>query len=158
MPPAKKVTETDPNDDATQTPEMAPAVAQAPSASQELTSALRDVLGEVRQKKVTVAQYKARTPFNPNGERKKGRALRCVMYQNGTRLNPMMLKPEEIVLLNQLKPGKFVSGLVRVVERDNGSDTELHILYDNKTREQQMALKDAARNLVDILTQCVNGQ
>jgi hypothetical protein len=134
------------------TPNPEPTVNDAVAA---IAAAFQQTLATVAPKKVTMAQLRPKTPFNP--EAKTGRKLVRATYQNGTKLNPTFLTDREIALVNQLKPGKFVGGLVRVVERDHGPDKEIHILYENKTAEQRIALKDQARNFTDILTQCVEG-
>lgn len=80
-----------------------------------------------------------KTPFNPKGIR--NRKLKYKVFQNGIPENVKLLTDEEIALLAQLKPGRYVENLVTVLEGvDGDAETVFHINYKNKTADQRMAL------------------
>lgn len=74
------------------------------------------------------------SPFNPEGKRSRT-PLRGSIFQHGMMVNPMMLTEEEIVLANQLKPGRYVNRTVEVSRTSNG---DLNITWPNKRIDQRM--------------------
>lgn len=132
-------------------PEIQPA-AQSTNVT-ELAKAIVTAVSETAPKrKVSVADLKRRSVFNKEGKSKKERRLDRQMYQNGAPLLPSRLNNEEISLLNQLKPGKFINDLIEVKQLDNG---KVHIFYNNK-REHFLTLKTEVRNFVELLRRCVS--
>lgn len=107
------------------------------------------VLADSQPRRVLLANHKPTSSFNPLGKRK--RVLKRKMYQNGFPLNVNILTDEEISLLNQIKPGRYIKGLVSVFQTYKGSDTLVNIVYVNKTVDQRFALKDEFRNLGEML-------
>lgn len=120
--------------------------------TQSFATAVRSVIDAVKPPKVSIADFKPVTAFNPTGARR--RRLKRTVYQNGARMNPALLTDKEIALLDKVKPGRYCEGLVTVHEVQRGGNTEVHLAYANKTLEDRMALKNVARNLQDMLEQC----
>lgn len=80
------------------------------------------------------------------------RAMPCVLYQNGMRLDEAMLTNEQIDLLKGLKPGKFLNRLVTVHRDMSHSEMPWHITYPCKTPEQRITLANAIRgDFTDLL-------
>jgi hypothetical protein len=134
-------------------------VAADPATRSDIVSIVQTMQKMVPPRKVTYAEYKPRTPFNPSGNRNR-RAPSRVVYQNGGRVNPRMLFDEEIKLLDQLRPGRYLDKLVTVreVEGTEGAPNELHIEYAYRTPDQRLALATRVRSLVAMLRQIVNEQ
>lgn len=136
-------------------PETQPADPTMNVSTSQLADAIVSAVRETQPpRKITFAERKARSPFNPSGNKK--RVLSRVMYQNGTRLMVNRLHDEEISLLNQLKPGKFVNGLVTVVEKDKGAEQEIHIFYKSALPDDRMALKGEVKDFKEMLRRCVS--
>lgn len=132
-------------------------VAQEDAISRLATSVQRfvDVQNEDRPiKKVPWSRYKPKSVFNPTGDKKRKLTRRC--YQNNHRLFIPNLYDEEISLLNQVEPGTYIDGLVTIVERQNGENLDLHILYRNATQAQRMENLTYWRNLGELLKRCLN--
>lgn len=118
---------------------------------------LKDLVGAVKSlaeaqqstfKKIPVHLAKARTPWNPSGERRTVKLKPTAVYQNGARLNPVMLSDEEITLLNQVKPGRYNKNKWEVVRR---RDKSIDIRFANKSIEQRMEMKGEAVTLTGML-------
>jgi hypothetical protein len=86
-------------------------------------------------RKVSFAEHAANKKLkNPKHK------LQRPMFQNGWLLDAEALSNQEIDLLNAVGPGRYIDGLVEVVEKDKGSNRELHINYASKTIDQRMQL------------------
>jgi hypothetical protein len=120
-------------------------------ALKDLTSAVK-TLAETQAlgKKTPLHQVKVVTPWDPTGVRKQpAKRLKApAVFQNGARLNPIMLSNEEMDLINQLKPGRYAKRRIEVVRR---RDKSIDIRYPNRTIEQRLELKGVARNLTELL-------
>jgi hypothetical protein len=120
------------------------------------TGTLRDLIGSMKdlaestrkERKISVAEASKATPWNPSGKPRTVKLKPPAVYQNGARLNPVMLSDEEVTLLNQLKPGVFNHKKWVVRKR---RDKSLDIQYPNKTIEARMELKGEAGNLSGML-------
>lgn len=107
---------------------------------------------------IPLSKAKFQTPFNPSGERYTEELSRST-YLNGRRLTEMLLSPQEVALLNQLKPGKYHQNQWVVIESDSNSEgSALYLYVPDKTQEQRIALKGAARNFVHLLEQILDEQ
>jgi superfamily II DNA or RNA helicase len=104
-------------------------------------------------RKVPFANHKPRSSFNPTGNKRRKLSRRC--YQNGYPMNIVLLHDREIALLNDLKAGKYLNGLVTVRVNDRGVDTTLDILYKNKTPDDKMNLKNEFRSLTEFLERAI---
>lgn len=113
--------------------------APAPTAQTDLTQALITAIESTRpQVKKTVRTRKANTPWTPKDGSPKLKMKRKY-YQHGIPFVPERTTNETIELLNQLKPGTFLNGYVRVVKRrDKGIDID----YNIKTHAQQRRLSN----------------
>ena len=65
--------------------------------------------------------------------------LKRVMYQHGVEMDPTTLLPEEILLLNQIKPGVYCEGVVRVIRR---KDRSYDIDYPVRTSSQRLKVNN----------------
>jgi len=135
--------------------ETAPGVTnnQLAEAIMQLAKSQQAMVDSQPVKRVPWSKFKTRSPFNPTGNRKRKLSRRC--YQNGYPMDVRKLFDEEIALLNQLRPGKYFSGLVTVYEVTTGGNVDLHIHYLNKSFDQRLALKSEFKNLREMLRGCV---
>lgn len=106
-------------------------------------------------KKIPFAKFKTKSPFNPTG--RKGRKLTRRVYQNYHRVDVKKLHDEEIALLNQIKPGRYLNGVLTIREVMNGADTDLHFLYDNKSQDQKFTvMREFRGHFTEMLKRCIN--
>lgn len=120
----------------------------------QLAGAIQTLADSQPVKRVPWAKFKTRSPFNPTGNKR--RKLTRRIYQNGY---PVMIKKlfdEEIAMLNKLESGRYMEGLVTVVQVQTGGNTDLHIVYNNKSFDQRLALKSNFRNLREMLSICLD--
>ena len=132
----------------------APTQGQLAQSQIDLANAIRTLADSQPVKRVPFAKFKTRSPFNPTGNKKRKLTRRC--YQNGF---PMMIKKlfdEEIDMLNKISAGKYMDGLVTIIIAQNGGNSDLHIVYDNKSFDQRLALKSHFRNLREMLSICLD--
>lgn len=118
-----------------------------------LAQTMKQLVDNQPIKKVPWARFKTKSSFNATGKRRRILERRC--YQNGKRMFIPNLFDEEISLLNQVKPGKYIKGMVTIVEQQNGSNTDLHIIYANATETQRFANMQEWRSLTELLKRCV---
>src|SRR5690606_13275297 len=88
-------------------PDMAKQETVSTDTLAELTGAIKALADQGRRKQVPVHQYTPQTPWNPSGTKRRVKLKHPAVFQNGARLNPMMLSDEEIELLNRLRPGVY---------------------------------------------------
>ena len=88
--------------------------------------------------KKTPFNRKRQGPFETKDGTPKPR-LKRVMYQHGVEMNPGTLFPEEIELLNKVKPGVYCNGLVRVLRR---KDRSYDIDYPIRTAAQRLKVSN----------------
>lgn len=145
-------------------PDLRPAAPQAVSAgTADLLAQATIQLGQAIQamndsgpiKKVPFSKFKTKSPFNPTGNKK--RKLTRRVYQNHYRVDVKKLHDEEIALLNILKPGRYLNGVLTVREIQNGQETDLHLLYDNKSTDQKFTvMREFRGHFTEMLKRCVN--
>ena len=121
--------------------------------SGQLAQVIQTLVDSQPVKRVPFAKRKVRSPFNPTGNRKRKLTRRC--YQNGFGMDVKKLFDEEISLLNQLEPGRYLNNMVTVNVVENGGNTDLHIQYKNKTPDDKLALSAEFRSLREMLKRCV---
>ena len=119
----------------------------------DLSNALANALAAIRPKeKATPASRKANTPWLPkNGEPRA--KLKRKMYHHGLPIAARLFN-EEIELLNQIKPGLYCNGWVKVVRRkDKGIDVD----YKVKTASQRLKLVNefGIRNFKELLERII---
>lgn len=80
--------------------------------------------------------------------------LKRAWYQHGLEIDPVKLYSEEIELFNQVKPGRYVGGLVVVTKRrDRGYD----ISWPVRTAAQRLrVINEAGATLPLILQRCID--
>jgi hypothetical protein len=132
----------------------APTQGQLAQSQVDLAHAIRTLADSQPVKRVPWAKFKTRSPFNPTGNKKRKLTRRC--YQNGFPMNIKKLHDEEIVMLNKVVPGRYMNGLVTLIQVQNGGNTDLHIVYENKSFDQRLALKSEFRNLKEMLSICLD--
>jgi hypothetical protein len=120
--------------------------------------ALKEATGN-EAKQISLAAYRAKTPFNPTGDRTRPKLTRRT-FQNGARLREHFLTNEEIDLLNKIKAGEYGSTVrVRVIEtNDDGANPTVEIQYRNKTTDDRMAFKGEFHTFGDLLRAIVKQQ
>jgi len=109
----------------------------------------QEALANSQVRKIPYANHKPRSSFNPTGKKKRKLSRKC--YQNSYMMNINLLHDREIELLNQLKAGKYLNGLVTVRVEDKGEESSVNIIYRNKSVDERMALKSEFRNLTEFL-------
>lgn len=119
-----------------------------------LAGAIQTLADSQPVKRVPWAKFKTRSPFNPTGNKK--RKLLRRIYQNGYPVNIKKLFDEEIAMFNKIEPGRYMDGLVTIVQVQTGGNTDLHVVYANKSFDQRLALKSNFRNLREMLSICLD--
>lgn len=121
----------------------------------DLIKGLLDELKASRpERKKTAAERKPKTPWTPKDGSPKLK-LRRKVYQHGLLIDPDMETNETIELLNQIKPGRYLDGWVKVVRRrDRGIDID----YPIKTAAQRLRLVNqfGIRNFNELLQRCID--
>lgn len=76
------------------------------------------------------------------------------MQHGGIELNPLNYCNETLELLNKVKPGVYVNGLVRVTKR---KDRSYDITWPVRTNAQRLKVLEAAQanSFEDILRRCI---
>lgn len=112
----------------------------APSvAVSDLAQALIQAINATKPpEKKTPFNRKRQGPFETKDGSPKPK-LKRVMYQHGVEMNPGTLFPEEIELLNKVKPGTYCEGHVRVIRR---KDRSYDIDYPIRTAAQRLKVNN----------------
>lgn len=119
----------------------------------ELAQALVQAIESTRPQKKHAFNRKVGTPWSPKDGSPKLR-LKRKMYQHGLPIDEEITSNEEIELLNKLRPGIYLKGVVKVNRRkDRGLDVD----YPIKTASQRLKLVNefGIRNLTELLTRCI---
>jgi hypothetical protein len=137
----------------TATPATDPIEAPATTTA-ELVSALKAL---APKRKVTIGELKVKTPFNQTGKR---RSFKVPVFTNGYEEDIDTTKDDELKLYEQLKPGKYIDGLVTVEFREvrgEGGERrkELLISYPDATKNDRMNTQREWRERADMLRKCI---
>lgn len=120
----------------------------------ELAQALIQAIELTRpEQKKNAFNRKVGTPWTPKDGTPKPK-LKRKMFQHGLPIDEDISSSKEIDLMNQLRPGVFMGGLVKVNRRkDRGLDLDYHI----KTASQRLKLINqfGIRNLEELLSRCI---
>lgn len=112
-------------------------VEEKQSATTELAQALVEAINITKpQAKKTISTRAKQTPWTPKDGSPKLKLKRKV-YQHGILVDPNKSSNEEIALMNQLKPGSYGDGRIRVIRR---KDRGLDIDYSIRTNSQRLKL------------------
>lgn len=106
------------------------------------------------KEKITAATRIPKTTWSPKpGEIKP--KLKRKTYQHGIPIDPDMISPEDVALLNQIKPGLYGDGWIKVIRR---RDRGINIEYPVKTAAQRLRLTSqfGIRNLKELCEFIVN--
>ena len=119
----------------------------------ELAKALIQAIETTRPQTKNPFNRKVGTPWTPKDGSPKLK-LKRKMYQHGMPLTEPILSNDEIELMNQLRPGVYMDGIVKVNRR---KDRGLDISYQIKTASQRLRLVNqfGIRNLKELLAQCI---
>ncbi len=104
--------------------------------------------------KKTVFNRKAGDPWrNKDGTPKP--KLKRPLFQHAIEVSPAQLFSEQILLANQVKPGRYMEGHVRVTKRNDGG---IDIDYPIKTAAQRLKLVNTfgIRNFTDLLQRLID--
>lgn len=96
---------------------------------------------------------KPNTPWTPKDGSPKVK-LKRLCYQHGLLIEPTRQTNDVLDLLNQLRPGNFCNGYVKVIRRrDKGIDID----YPIKTASQRLRLVNefGIRNFKELLQRCI---
>jgi hypothetical protein len=106
------------------------------SLANAIITATEQINGTRRQ--VPFGRHRVRTAFNKDGKR---REMHKVFYQNGFRAFENTLTDEEIDLIHTVKSGKFIDGLITIIEvqDDDENQPAVHMKYNCRTADQRMA-------------------
>lgn len=130
----------------------------AASASVDITALAKAITEAVAEaspvKQVHISRYRAQTPWNPTGELRR-RKMEARFLQNGIELRDWHITDEDIDLLNQIKPGRYMDRKVEVVERNENGSRTVEIRYSNQSIGQRMEMKNYARNFTELLQNIV---
>jgi hypothetical protein len=128
---------------------------EAKVAASELAQALVQAINATKgPEKKTAITRKPGNPWMPKDGSSKLKLKRKV-YQHSLMVDPDMSTNEEIELMNQLRPGLFCDGHVKVVRRrDKGIDID----YPIKTASQRLKLVNqfGIRNFKELLERCID--
>lgn len=118
-----------------------------------LARALVLAIESTRPQKKNAFNRRVGTPWTPPEGTAKIRLKRRI-FQHGLPADEEILDNEEISLMNQLRPGNFLSGTVKVNRR---KDRGLDIDYPIKTASQRLKLINqfGIRNLKELLAKCI---
>jgi hypothetical protein len=147
---AKKKVTTDPQPQV----EAQTEVPKVDSTSAELIRALVAAIEQTKPvQKKTAANRKPLTPWTPKDGSPKFK-LRRKVYQHGLLIDPDLMTNEEISLMNQIKPGRFLDGWVKIFRR---RDKGLEITYPIRTASQRLKLVSTfgIRNFKELLERCI---
>lgn len=93
-------------------------------------------------RKVSAAQREIRSPFAQGRKKREIPKLKVIFYQNGYRPSPKVLFPNEIEMINKLKPGKYANGKLvvtrEVSQTEDPDKVTLH--YHNARPDQKIAM------------------
>lgn len=104
-----------------------------------IDSSLIASIAEIAKHVKDVAPLKKTSHWEYMKQRQPREPLKREVNMNGARLRPSQLSEEEIVLLNQLKPGTYLDGTVSVVEtRGVGSGSAIDLVYNNASQENRI--------------------
>jgi hypothetical protein len=119
----------------------------------ELAAALTAAIQAARPEKKNPFNRKVGTPWTPKDGSKKLKLKRKI-YQHGLPIDEDIIDNEEIALLNQLRPGLYLDGVVKVNRR---KDRALDISYPMKTSAQRLKLINqfGIRNLKELVAKCI---
>lgn len=118
-----------------------------------IAEATKTAIEAARPAKKTEFDRKINTPWTPKDGSPKAK-LKRKMFQHGLLLRPAFLTNEEILALNQLRPGVYCDGFVRVTRR---RDKGLNIEYPVKTTDQRLRLvqRFGIRNVGELASYCI---
>jgi hypothetical protein len=133
-------------------PEDAPTDVQISSdiLAKALTQA---ILAAKPSEKKNAFNRKVGTPWTPKDGTPKLK-LKRKMFQHGLPADEDILSNKEIDLLNQVRPGVYMQGTVKINRR---KDRGLDISWPCKTASQRLKLVNAygVRNLEEVLARCI---
>lgn len=104
----------------------------------------------VRQ--VGVGEWKPKGPFNPHGKK---RELKGEFWMNGIQLRERTLSDEEIALLHEITPGRYIDKLVTVIQtkRPDGAVTQVN--WPERSIEQRFEMAKRAPTFTVMLKRIV---
>ena len=73
------------------------------------------------------------------------------VYQNGFEANPSGLSDETLTQIGELKPGKYLGGVVEILA---GSRNAIDFRYKNATADQRMALMPVFGSFAELVAKC----
>ncbi len=121
--------------------------------SQGIAGAVAQAIEASRPQKKTIFTRVKGTPWTPKDGSPKAKFKRKA-YQHSLPLDEKFMSNEEITLFNQLRPGTYCDGLIRVTKRrDKGMD----LTYPVKTNSQRLKLvaEYGLTNLTQIMNKCI---
>lgn len=130
--------------------ETTPAATSDDVTMKELLKKLVDVqlAQPIPQKSMAQAIY--RTPFNPTGKKRRPKLSRKTLM-NGHPLSEAFLTDREILLLNQLKAGKYQNRRWTVTELDGEGTSTVQLFIPNKTQADRIEMAQKGKTLADLL-------
>lgn len=135
--------------------EVVEAPEEAKVGTSELANALVTAINAAKgPEKKTPFNRKVNTPWTPKDGSPKLKLTRK-MYQHGLPVNAARVSNEVIKLLNELQPGTYCDGFVKVNKR---RDWGINVDYPIKTAAQRLRLVNqfGIRNFAELLQYCIN--
>ena len=128
---------------------------KATGAGSEQGVAISDLAAALVQAIETTRPPQKKTPFNrPKPWELKRNKLKRAWYQHGLEISPRQVSPEAIDLMNLVKPGVYVNGLVRVVKN---RDRSYNITWPVATSAQRLrVMNEAGSSFEAILQRCID--
>ena len=138
--------------------QVAEAAAPAPAMSvsaQDLAQALATALQAIQPPRDQgYAEVAGKDVFNPSGRK---RELKRDTYVNHFRVDVRYLHDQEVALLDQVKPGRYLDGKVTVSEQHGeGGRSVIHIQYPDKGIEDRLMMKSVAPNFATLIQRVVS--
>ena len=131
------------------------ALRERKASGQEPSVAVGDLAAALVQAIETTRPPQKKTPFNrPKPWEEKKPKFKRTFYQHGMEITPRQVSAAEIELLNQVKPGIYVNGLVRIYKNP---DRSYNITWPAATAAQRLrVIQDAGHTFGLILQRCID--
>lgn len=119
----------------------------------QLVKAFTDAIASTKPvEKKNAINRKPGTPWTPKDGSPKIK-LRRKFYQHGLLIDPDMMSNEDISLMNQVKPGVYMNGHMKVIRR---RDKGINLTYPVSTAAQRLKLNQfGVTSFSSILRRCI---
>lgn len=103
-------------------------------------------------RQVSIGERGERGPFNPKGRK---RELKGEFWANGWQLRERTLSDEEIALLHEITPGRYIDKFVTVIQTKRPEGPVTQINWPERTPEQRLEIAKRAPTFTVMLKKIV---